>query len=306
MRYKKIMGQERKTELLFVFLSLVIHALIFGSIVFFTSFHVAEPRPEIIQVDLVSFAPLTRKEKAVADSEKIQTEPSTAKEESVEVKPEDIPKAIPKAIKDKLPFAPPEIKPEIGLKTKPKNLKKLMAEKEKEKKREEERKKEAERKKKEKAAKEAAKKIAELEKQSKSRLSESLERIKKTVANQDKAGQKANPDKANGSSGYKGSVNSNFSSLEERYQKEIALIIQENWVFTDVLAGIDSNIKVLIRIKILKNGKIKDIIYESRSGNQYLDESAKKAITKANPLPPLPYGMDSYDVGFIFTPKGVL
>jgi colicin import membrane protein len=292
------MDQERKAGLIFLFLSLVIHALVFGSISFFTSFHVAGPMPQIIQVDLVSFAPLTRKEEPVADSEKIQAEPSTVKEESVEVKPEDIPKAIPKAIKDKLPPAPPEIKPDIGLKTKPKNLKKLMAEKEKEKKREE-------KKKKEKAAKEAAKKIAELEKQSKRRLSESLERIKKTVANQGKAGQKANHSRDSGSSGYKGSVNSDFSRLE-RYQKEIAMIIQENWVFTDVLAGIGRNIKVLIKIKILKNGEIKDIIYESRSGNQYLDESAKKAITKANPLPPLPYGMDSYDVGFIFTPKGVL
>ena len=81
--------------------------------------------------------------------------------------------------------------------------------------------------------------------------------------------------------------------------------IEQNWVFNDTLARIDQNLEVRILIKILKSGEIRDIIYETRSGNQYLDESAKKAIKKTNPLPPLPPGMYSYDVVVIFTPKGL-
>jgi TonB family protein len=63
--------------------------------------------------------------------------------------------------------------------------------------------------------------------------------------------------------------------------------------------------EVRILIKILKNGEIRDIIYETRSGNPYLDQSAKRAIQRANPLPALPSGMASYDVVVIFTPKGL-
>jgi len=67
----------------------------------------------------------------------------------------------------------------------------------------------------------------------------------------------------------------------------------------------NQNLEVRILIKILKSGEIRDIIYETKSGNRYLDESAKKAIKKANPLPALPGGMRSYDVVVIFTPKGL-
>ena len=67
----------------------------------------------------------------------------------------------------------------------------------------------------------------------------------------------------------------------------------------------DQKLEVRILLKILKNGEIRDIIYETRSDNRYLDESAKKAIKKANPLPPLPAGMHSYDLLIGFSPKGL-
>jgi len=79
----------------------------------------------------------------------------------------------------------------------------------------------------------------------------------------------------------------------------------QNWVFNDILARMDKNLEVVVLIKILKNGEIRDIIYETKSGNRYLDESAKKAIKKSNPLPPLPAGRRSYDLGLIFTPRGL-
>jgi colicin import membrane protein len=60
-----------------------------------------------------------------------------------------------------------------------------------------------------------------------------------------------------------------------------------------------------LKIKILANGEIKEIRFEKRSGNRYLDESAYKALMKTNPLPPLPKGFKLYEVGLIFTPKGL-
>jgi colicin import membrane protein len=64
--------------------------------------------------------------------------------------------------------------------------------------------------------------------------------------------------------------------------------------------------EVRILIKILKSGQIRDIWFETRSGNRFLDESALKAVKKSNPLSPLPRGYNTYDVGLIFTPSGLM
>ena len=81
--------------------------------------------------------------------------------------------------------------------------------------------------------------------------------------------------------------------------------IKKNWVFSEQLAGKRTDLEVRLLIKILENGTIQDIWFEKRSGNGYLDESAYKAITKANPLPPLPKGIQLYNVLLGFTPSGL-
>ena len=89
------------------------------------------------------------------------------------------------------------------------------------------------------------------------------------------------------------------------YQMVIKSAIEQNWVFNDAMAGINKNLEVRIFIKILKSGDIRDISFETRSGNNYLDESAKKAIQRANPLPELPKGMTSYELVLGFSPQGL-
>ncbi|MCF8113985.1 MAG: TonB C-terminal domain-containing protein, partial [Desulfotignum sp.] len=89
------------------------------------------------------------------------------------------------------------------------------------------------------------------------------------------------------------------------YKMVLQSAIQQNWVYNEMLAGMDQNLEVRVLIKILKTGEIRDIVYDTRSGNRYLDQSAKRAIQRANPLPPLPRGMASYDVVVIFNPKGL-
>lgn len=89
------------------------------------------------------------------------------------------------------------------------------------------------------------------------------------------------------------------------YNLELMYRIQQNWAFNPRLAGSEKGIEARVLIKILKNGQIRDVWFETRSGNSYLDNSALKAVKKANPLPPLPKGYATYDIGLRFTPSGL-
>ncbi|UCE07902.1 MAG: TonB C-terminal domain-containing protein [bacterium] len=91
------------------------------------------------------------------------------------------------------------------------------------------------------------------------------------------------------------------------YQAEIQYQIQKNWSFSQLLGGRSTDLETVLAIKILRSGEIEDIWFDKKSGNNYLDESAYKAIVKSNPLPPLPkeYIGSHYKIGLIFGPKGL-
>ncbi len=81
--------------------------------------------------------------------------------------------------------------------------------------------------------------------------------------------------------------------------------IRSVWVLPEEALRGKKNLETIIAIRIAKDGQIEDIQFEKKSGNAQLDESALRAIKKANPLPPLPPGMteDKFDVGVRFTPS---
>lgn len=81
--------------------------------------------------------------------------------------------------------------------------------------------------------------------------------------------------------------------------------IRSGWVLPEGALGGKKNLETIIAIRIAKDGQIEDIQFEKKSGNPYLDESAFRAIKKANPLPPLPAGFEGsqFDVGVRFTPS---
>ena len=91
------------------------------------------------------------------------------------------------------------------------------------------------------------------------------------------------------------------------YQAEIQYKIQKNWAFSQQLAGHSLELEAVLAIKIMRNGDIDHIWFDKRSGNDYLDDSAYKALVKSNPLPPLPseYNGAYYKIGLIFGPKGL-
>jgi colicin import membrane protein len=91
------------------------------------------------------------------------------------------------------------------------------------------------------------------------------------------------------------------------YKSLIPSHIENNWVFNEQLVGGRSDLVSVIVVKIMKNGEITDIWFEKKSGNSYFDDSVYKAVKKSNPLPPLPreYTQPYYELGLIFTPKGL-
>jgi colicin import membrane protein len=89
------------------------------------------------------------------------------------------------------------------------------------------------------------------------------------------------------------------------YQQEIAYYIRNNWVYPDQLAGQRKDLEARLVISIMASGEIKDVRFEKKSGNSYLDDSAYKAVLKSNPLPALPKGYQFYTVMLGFTPAGL-
>ena len=147
--------------------------------------------------------------------------------------------------------------------------------------------------------------------QAKANLAKSLSRLKNQVASQ--SAKKGGGGLGTGAgSGVGGAITSSggqgsgtTSEAIGLYNLELYYKIRQNWSYNQSFAGVDGKAEVRIVIKILQNGEIRDIWFETHSGNSHLDESALKAVKKSNPLPPLPAGYTSYDIGLIFTPSGL-
>ena len=241
------------------------------------------PMPPVIRIELVSFSP----EPLLEEMEKSEGSIDT---ESVPVKSQVIKKKNRKIL---------TIKADISLKTKPKNLKELMAQQKEKKKKPVKKKTPKKQIDSEKILAKAREKLEKkIEGQAHDKLAQALSRLQKKVRDQGKS------KKTEGKGAYSGAGEKGYKPID-LYKMVLGQTIEQNWVFNDILARMNQNLEVRILIKILKSGEIRDIIYETKSGNRYLDESAKKAIKKANPLPALPGGMRSYDVVVIFTPRGL-
>jgi len=159
--------------------------------------------------------------------------------------------------------------------------------------------------------------ISELEKKiDKSRpqpLTEALERLKREVEKTgpgkqlEKNSIKGVKDQNAGIHGRPGAKGGKTLEIMQIYNAEIAYQIEKNWVFSEDFAGNSTDLEAALAIKIMPNGEIKEIWFDKKSGNSFLDDSAYKAIMKSNPLPPLPksFLFPYYTVGLKFGPKGI-
>ncbi len=128
-------------------------------------------------------------------------------------------------------------------------------------------------------------------------LSEALSRLRRQV-------DEGEAREGGGGTGGQGAPRDRLTALDI-YKLEIRYHILENWVYSRRLAGKDQDLKAAIGITIAADGKITDIWYDRRSGNQYFDESAYKAVLKSDRLPALPEGYETYTVGLEFTPSDI-
>ena len=166
------MDQDRRTGVVFLIVSVVVHGLFFGGLIFFQDFHFARSLPPVVQIDLVSFSPILGSDKPGGGGGEEKKE---EKKESQAIEKAGIPAQPTETKKEEPPLV---IKADISLKAKPKNLKDLLAEQEK-------KIKEEEKKKEEKTDKKPAQKAADAgkttdkpdEKQDESNLSEVLGRL---------------------------------------------------------------------------------------------------------------------------------
>lgn len=99
-----------------------------------------------------------------------------------------------------------------------------------------------------------------------------------------------------------GGVNKKTLELLDIYNAEIWHRIQKNWAFSEEMVRGRTDLEATIIVKIMKEGEIRDVWFEKRSGNSYFDDSVFKAVKKSDPLPPLPDGYRGpfYEVGFRF------
>ena len=71
------------------------------------------------------------------------------------------------------------------------------------------------------------------------------------------------------------------------YYQSIWSIIRTNWAFPDELLQ-GKNFMTVVRVRIMRNGEVRDLSFEQKSSYALFDESAMNAVRKASPLPPLP------------------
>ena len=88
------------------------------------------------------------------------------------------------------------------------------------------------------------------------------------------------------------------------YARALDEKVRANWTVPELAQKDAGKLMVQVRITIEKDGRVSNVRMEKVSGNPYFDDSVRRAIQKASPLPIPPEqlrgGEDHYDVGFRF------
>ena len=298
--YQMESGTGSRTMVLYFGISLAIHLIFFGSVVFWPA-SVPKPRfsPGSINVNLVSLPGPPSAAPAPAAVSKPPAKPVAVPKKEVKTAPiEEVvaiapPKALPELKKPKktvsLTPKPEKIKPKKSLKKKTQDRQKMIDH----------------------AVTKVKKKVKKSETDS---VTQALDRLKKKVEKTESSrvqagstGQAVAGAGGGGVPGATGSGGKRRLELIDLYKIEVAFQVERNWAFSQQLAGESQTLQVSLVFKVKPGGEITDIRFTERSGNSYLDESAYRAIVKANPVSPHPTGIRTPYVamGVRFTPEGI-
>ena len=153
------------------------------------------------------------------------------------------------------------------------------------------------------------KKTAQLPKPSTTNLSHALDQLQQKVKSAGEgSGTGSGRGQASSSAGRNGvGRGSGGGGTADSYKVKIASIIQQNWAFSKQLLKNSYGMEVYVRINIVADGTIRQILYDKKAPSEYLNNSVKKALEKSSPLPLLPKEASGGDVwiGFVFTPEGI-
>ncbi len=99
-----------------------------------------------------------------------------------------------------------------------------------------------------------------------------------------------------------GSKNIRLDAREFPFSYYLALLrsrIQSNWEPpVSSIGGL--SLKTVVYFRIRRNGQLSDIAIETRSGDYLFDQASLRAVTLANPLPPLPFDFSEPALGVHF------
>jgi colicin import membrane protein len=127
-----------------------------------------------------------------------------------------------------------------------------------------------------------------------SQVDQALDRLRKKTAAEPSASSQTGP-------GQDRQTSANGNSALNDYYRVIWSRIKSQWALPPGILP-KGAIEAVVHVRILRNGALTDIGIEKRSGNAYFDDSALRAVKKANPLPALPdwFRESSLDVGIRF------
>jgi len=298
--YPLEMGVGSRTMVLYFGISLVIHLIFFGSVVFWPA-SAPKPRfsPGSINVNLVSLPGPPSAAPGPAAVSKPPAKPVASPKKEVKTAPIEEVVAIP----------PPKTLPEIK---KPEKTVSLTPKSEKIKPKESLKKKTQDH---QKMIDQALTQVKnKVEKSETDSVSQALDRLKKKVEQTESGGvqagstgQAASAAGGGGIPGATGSGGQRIVELIDIYKIEVAYQVERNWAFSQQLAGEGQKLQVSLVFRVMPDGEITDIRFTERSGNSYLDESAYRAIVKANPVSAHPAGLRTpyVTMGVRFTPEGI-
>lgn len=300
-------GTDSRSMALYFGISLVIHAIFIGSVIFMPD---SAPRPRLgqgaINVSLVSLPG------PPAAASQVKAAPASKPAAAPVAIPQPEPKPTPKA---PAVVEPPPPKPQPVTPSPPKTVS-LAPKKSKPKSKKSLKKQTIDR---QKMIEQAVSKVEKkVEKSNSDSVQQALARLKQKVGQEEAAGSRSEA-AAPGTTAASGAGVSGLAGggggeggrraleITDLYRIEIAFQVERHWAFSQQLAGDDRSQQASIVFKVLPSGEITDIRFTQKSGNPYLDDSAYKAIVKANPVPPHPDGINVpyVTVGLRFTPEGL-
>lgn len=299
-------GIESRTMAFYFGISLVFHLIFIGSVVILPE---SSPRPSLgqgsINVSLVSLpappqaAAGPAKSAAPAPTPRPAAKTDAAPKKEIKQTPKapviDTPPPKPRSVSSKSPktvsLAPKQQKPKVkrSLKKKTQNRRKMIDQ----------------------ALSGVQKNVERSQSES---VRQAIDRLKKKVAQSEtkapQPGQAAAGKSGAAGAGIPGAAGSGGKralEITDLYKIEVAFQVERHWAFSQQVAGDGRALQASLVFRVLSSGEITDIRFTQKSGNSYLDDSAYKAVVKANPVSPHP---DAIRVPYVtvalrFTPEGL-